>query len=1198
MKFKEYKHLNLTQVADEILQYWKENQTFAKSVSTREGNEPFVFYDGPPSANGMPGIHHVISRSIKDIFCRYQTLKGKQVFRKAGWDTHGLPVELGVEKALNITKEDIGKKISVTEYNEACKKSVMEYTAQWAEITEKMGYWVDLNDPYITYEAKYMESVWWLLQQIYNKNLLYKGYTIQPYSPTAGTGLSSHELNLPGTYRDVTDTTIVAQFKAIDASLPQFLQNFGTIHLLAWTTTPWTLPSNTALTVGANIDYVLVKTFNQYTFEPVNVILAKNLINKQFGKKYFNVPSNSIIENKEYDRYERFELIYGKKVDKDWFEKDFLYIFLNSKSKLTLDELESNIKSILPDINRNQLELLIEAELNVTNSKKAIQILTECKGKDLVGIRYEQLLPWALPYEEAEKAFQVIDGDFVTTEDGTGIVHTAPTFGADDAAVAKKHGVPPMLVLDENNNPIPLVDLQGRFIKSISNQEYAGKYVKNEYYKEDAPEKSVDVEIAILLKTENKAFKVEKYVHSYPHCWRTDKPVLYYPLDSWFIKATAVKDRMIELNQNINWKPKSTGEGRFGKWLEGLNDWNLSRSRYWGIPLPIWRTEEGDEEIIIGSVEELKNEIDKAVQAGLMTENPFGQFEIGNMSDENYQQIDLHKHIVDNVILVSPSGKPMKRESDLIDVWFDSGAMPFAQHHYPFENKELIDDHKAFPADFIAEGVDQTRGWFYTLHAISTMVKDTNSFKNVISNGLVLDKNGQKMSKRLGNGIDPFETLATYGPDATRWYMISNAQPWENLKFDLEGIDEVRRKFFGTLYNTYSFFALYANLDKFTYSEADIPMENRTELDRWIISELNSLIQEVDGYYADYEPTRAARAINTFVNDNLSNWYVRLNRRRFWKSDEPQDKLAAYQTLYTCLETVAQLASPIAPFFMDRLYQDLNAVSGKNIIESVHLAQFPVANTELIDKELQERTHLAQNITSMVFSLRKREQIKVRQPLQKVMIPALNSQLRERLEIISDIVKQEVNVKELQILSSEEASGMLVKQIKPNFKTLGPKYGKIMKQIAAKVAQFTQDDITSIESEGDILLEIDGQNVELLLEDFEIASKDIEGWLVASENGLTVALDIQISEDLKKEGIARELVNRIQNLRKDSGLEVSDRIHIFIQNQTDINQTVEIYKDYICNEVLADSLSIENEVKNGIEIEFDNINTVLSITKI
>ena len=926
-KFNEYKNLDLIAVSDSIAKFWKDNNTFQKSVQNREGYPEYVFYEGPPSANGMPGIHHVMARSLKDIFCRFQTQNGKQVFRKAGWDTHGLPVELGVEKELGITKEDIGNKISVEEYNQACKNAVMKYTDVWNDLTKKIGYWVDLDNPYITYQPKYMESVWWLLKQLYQKNLLYKGYTIQPYSPKAGTGLSSHELNQPGTYRDVSDTTVVAQFKvknlseALETKFSNLKSQFKNLSILAWTTTPWTLPSNTALTVGANIDYVLIKTFNQYTFEPIEVILAKDLVSKQFGKKF--------VEGSNED-------------------------FINFSSE---------------------------------NKTIPYQILAEFKGSDLVETTYEQLVPWFLPAENPEKAFRVIAGDFVTTEDGTGIVHTAATFGADDARVSRENDIPPMLIRDENDNLVPLVDLQGKFLSGENVPEiFAGKYIKNEYYENnDAPEKSWDVEMAILLKTENKAFKVEKYVHSYPHCWRTDKPVLYYPLDSWFVKMTAVKERLVELNKDINWKPKATGEGRFANWLENVNDWNLSRSRYWGIPLPIWRTEDLKEEKIIGSVEELYNEIEKSISKGFMTENPFKGFEIGNMSEDNYAKIDLHKNIVDKIILVSDSGKPMKRESDLIDVWFDSGAMPYAQLHYPFENKELIDQNKAFPADFIAEGVDQTRGWFYTLHAIGTTVFDSIAYKNVMSNGLVLDKNGQKMSKRLGNAVDPFETLAKYGADATRWYMISNAMPWENLKFDVDGIDEIRRKFFGTLYNTYSFFALYANVDNFKYTEKDI--EDRPEIDRWILSELNLLVKEVTYFYNDYEPTKVARAINTFVNDNLSNWYVRLCRRRFWKGDYTEDKISAYQTLYTCLETIAKISAPIAPFFMDRLYQDLNAVTGKNQAESVHLTDFPISNESQIDTDLVEKTHLAQNIPSMVVSLRKKENIKVRQPLQKVMIP-------------------------------------------------------------------------------------------------------------------------------------------------------------------------------------------------------------------
>lgn len=1130
--FKEYKHLNLVQIADETLNEWKEQNVFEKSITSREGNDSYVFYEGPPSANGKPGIHHVLARSIKDIFCRYQTLKGKQVIRKAGWDTHGLPVELGTEKELGITKEDIGTKITVEEYNEACKRTVMRYTDLWNDLTEKMGYWVDMDDPYITYKPKYMETVWWLLKQIYDKGYLYKGYTIQPYSPKAGTGLSSHELNQPGTYQDVTDTTIVAQFKVDKSSTDLFKDQVEDVYILAWTTTPWTLPSNTALTVGPNIDYVVVETFNQYTFEPITVVLAKALLSKQFTKPYF------------------------------------------------LAETEE--------------EFTVYAAGDKTIPYRVVQ---EVKGKDLVGIRYEQLLPWALPYENADNAFQVIPGDFVTTEDGTGIVHTAPTFGADDARVAKDAGVPPMLVLDDHGNAVPLVDLQGRFVATLP-EGYGGKYVKNEYYDEgQAPEKSVDVEIAILLKEQNRAFKVEKYKHSYPHCWRTDKPILYYPLDSWFIKVTDVKDRMVELNKEINWKPKATGEGRFGNWLENANDWNLSRSRYWGIPLPIWRTEEGDEEIIIGSVEELVQEIEKSIAAGIQQENPFKGFEVGNMTEENYDLIDLHKNVVDEIVLVSASGKPMKREADLIDVWFDSGAMPYAQVHYPFENKELIDNHTMYPADFIAEGVDQTRGWFYTLHAIATLVFDSKAYKNVMSNGLVLDKNGQKMSKRLGNAVDPFDTLATYGPDATRWYMIANAQPWENLKFDLAGVDEVRRKFFGTLYNTYSFFALYANVDGFTFAEKEIPVEERDELDQWILSELNTLIQQVDGFLSDYEPTKAARAIQEFVIDNLSNWHVRLSRRRFWKGDYSQDKIAAYQTLYTVLETVAILGSPIAPFFMDRLYKDLNDATGKNEATSVHLANFPKVNQALINEELQEQTRLAQLATSMILSLRKLSDNRVRQPLQKVMIPVLNDTMKKRLLAVSDLLKQEVNVKEIQLLTNEEASDILVKSIKPNFKTLGPKFGKDMKAVAAATAQLTNEQIVELENTGHIELEVNCEKHTIEVEDFEIATKDIPGWTVASNAQLTVALDLTLTQALIDEGISREVVNRIQNLRKENGFEVTDRIDIIIEKNPAIEQAITANMEYVRNETLADNLTFDTTIVNGFPVEINDEKLQLTILK-
>ncbi|OCA68830.1 isoleucine--tRNA ligase [Chryseobacterium arthrosphaerae] len=1128
-QFKEYKNLNLIDVAENVAEFWKQNKTFNKSVEIRQGNPEFVFYEGPPSANGMPGIHHVMARALKDIFCRYQTQNGKQVFRKAGWDTHGLPVELGVEKELGITKEDIGKKISIEDYNKACREAVMRYTDVWNNLTEKIGYWVDLDDPYITYKSKYMETVWWLLKQLYDKSLLYKGYTIQPYSPKAGTGLSSHELNQPGTYRDVSDTTVVAQFKVKKDSSALFNDVDGDVHILAWTTTPWTLPSNTALTVGRDIEYVVVKTFNQYTFEPVTVVLSSVLLPKVFGKKYAECS-----------------------------DEDFA---------------------------------------NYTPETKVIpfRILKEFTGEKLVDTRYEQLVPWFTPNDHPENAFRVILGDFVTTEDGTGIVHTAPTFGADDARVAKmaQPEIPPMLVKDENDNLVPLVDLQGRFIKGENVPEvFSGKYIKNEYYDEGtAPEKSWDVELAILLKTENKAFKVEKYVHSYPHCWRTDKPVLYYPLDSWFVKMTAVKDRLVNLNKEINWKPKATGEGRFANWLENVNDWNLSRSRYWGIPLPIWRTDDLKEEKIIGSVEELYNEIEKSIAAGLMTENPFKGFIIGNMSESNYELVDLHKNVVDKVILVSDSGKAMKRESDLIDVWFDSGSMPYAQLHYPFENKELIDNNKAFPADFIAEGVDQTRGWFYTLHAIGTAVFDSVAYKNVMSNGLVLDKNGQKMSKRLGNAVDPFETLSVYGPDATRWYMISNANPWENLKFDIEGIDEVRRKFFGTLYNTYSFFALYANVDGFSYSEKEV--ENRPEIDRWILSELNLLIKDVKAFYEDYEPTRVARAINTFVNDNLSNWYVRLCRRRFWKGDYSDDKISAYQTLYTCLEVVAKLSAPIAPFFMDQLYQDLNKVTGKENCESVHLTDFPVADESLIDQDLVEKTHLAQTITSLVLSIRRAESLKVRQPLQRVLIPILDKKTEEQILAVADLIKQEVNVKELQLINAEEASHLIIKQIKPNFKALGPKLGKDMKVVGAEISNLTTEQIAALEKEG----KLDVQGYEITVDDVEISTKDIPGWTVTSDGKTTVALDLTLTDELKSEGIAREFINRIQNLRKEKNFELTDRINISIEENSPFIEDIKKNEEYISSEVLSNKIEIVSSLSNFNEIEIDEVNFKINIEK-
>ena len=1132
-KFPEYKGLDLPKVAEEILAYWKENDIFEKSISTREGNEPYIFFEGPPSANGMPGIHHVMARAIKDIFCRFQTQKGKQVKRKAGWDTHGLPVELGVEKELGITKEDIGTKISVSEYNEACKNAVMRYTDVWNNLTEQMGYWVDMEDPYITYKPKYMETVWWLLKNIYNQGLIYKGYTIQPYSPKAGTGLSSHELNQPGTYQDVTDTTVTAQFKVVEDETYKAspLAAFdGSKYLMAWTTTPWTLSSNTALTVGKKIDYVLVKTFNQYTFQPIQVVCAKALVGKQFTKKFFAAES----------------------------EEDF-------------------------------------AKFSEEDKKIPYQILSEFKGSELLELRYEPVIDYVQPHDNPQDAYRVIAGDFVTTEDGTGIVHTSPTFGADDAMVAKQAEpqIPPMLVKDENGNLVPLVDLQGRFRPEL--KEFGGKYVKNEYYDDgEAPEKSVDVEIAIKLKEENKAFKVEKYVHSYPNCWRTDKPILYYPLDSWFIKVTDVRDRMHELNLGINWKPKATGEGRFGNWLANANDWNLSRSRYWGIPLPIWRTEDGKEEIIIGSVSELKEKIAKAVKAGVMDSDPFADFVPGDMSEANYDLIDLHKNVVDEIKLVSPSGKAMRREADLIDVWFDSGSMPYAQWHYPFENKEMVEETWR-KADFIAEGVDQTRGWFYTLHAIATMTFDDVAYKNVVSNGLVLDKNGQKMSKRLGNAVDPFTTLNTFGPDATRWYMISNANPWDNLKFDLDGITEIQRKFFGTLYNTYSFFSLYANLDNFTYAEADIEWKDRPEIDRWILSELHTLIAQVEKFYSEYEPTKATRAISDFVQENLSNWFVRLSRRRYWKGEYAHDKISAYQTLYQCLVTVAKLGAPVAPFFMDRLYKDLNGLTNKEAAESVHLSDFPESNTAFIDTSLEHKMQKAQTISSLTLSLRAKEKIKVRQPLQRIMIPVLDEAQREEIMAVQDLIKSEVNVKAIELI--DDASGILVKNIKPNFKVLGPRFGRDMKVVANAINAMTAKDISTIENEGEITVDINGKSVTLAPEDVEITSQDIEGWLVASSGSLTVALDVTLTDELKNEGIARELVNRIQNLRKDSGFEVTDKIEVQLQRDGKVEQAVNDNLEYIKMETLTAKLDVAEQVTNGIAIAFDDVETKLAIKK-
>ncbi|PWH85262.1 isoleucine--tRNA ligase [Brumimicrobium oceani] len=1128
-KYTEYKGLNLPESAKKIAEKWKQENVFQESIDSKDDDKTFVFFEGPPSANGLPGIHHVMARSIKDIFCRYKTLKGYKVNRKAGWDTHGLPVELSVEKELGITKEDIGDKISVEEYNAACKKTVMRYTDVWNDLTEKMGYWVDMENPYITYESKYMESVWWLLGQLYEKNMIYKGYTIQPYSPKAGTGLSSHEINQPGCYQDVKDTSCVAQFKVIkdehSSHIPLWRGNEGEdIHFLAWTTTPWTLPSNTALTVGPKIEYVIVKSFNQYTFEPINVVVAKPLLKKQFNKKFTEVE--------------------------------------------TVEDLKSYKEG---------------------DKKIPFFVGETFTGKELAGIRYEQLLPYAQPMENPENAFQVILGDFVTTEDGTGIVHTAPTFGADDALVAKQANVPGMLVPDANGNPVPLVDLQGKFRPEMG--EFAGMYVKNEYYDEgQAPEKSADVLISIKLKEENKAFRVEKYEHSYPHCWRTDKPILYYPLDSWFVKVTDKKDRMIELNKTINWQPESTGTGRFGKWLENLNDWNLSRSRYWGIPIPIWRTEEGEESICISSIKQLKEECQKAVEAGVMDTNPLADFDVNDMSKENYEKVDLHKNYVDEITLVSASGKPMKREADLIDVWFDSGSMPYAQWHYPFENKELIDGGKAFPGDFIAEGVDQTRGWFYTLHAIATSVFDSVAYKNVISNGLVLDKNGQKMSKRLGNAVDPFITLEEFGPDATRWYMVTNASPWDNLKFDEAGIKETQRKFFGTLYNTYSFFALYANIDGFAYNEERIATSERPEIDRWIISKLNSLIEEVDTAFESYEPTKAGRAIQNFVNDQLSNWYVRLCRRRFWKGDYSTDKISAYQTLYECLEAVAIMSAPIAPFYTDELFSDLNKISGRHAATSVHLADFPTVNTEDVDKELEAQMAIAQQVSSMALSLRKKEKIRVRQPLQKIMVPILDPSFKSRIEHVQDLILSEINVKELVLL--EDTTGVLTKKIKPNFKTIGPKYGKQMKAIAGMVKDWGADEIASVESNNGWSGELNGENIELEISDFEIVTDDIPGWLVTSEGGITVAMDITISPELKQEGIARELVNRIQNFRKEAGFEVTDKILVTVETTEEIKAAVEANKAYISAEVLAQDIVLGKAEGNvydaDIEVEGDS----------
>ena len=1135
-KFAEYSQFDLSQVNKDVLKKWDENGVFAKSVTEREGCPSFVFYEGPPSANGMPGIHHVMARSIKDIFCRYKTMKGFQVMRKAGWDTHGLPVELGVEKALGITKEDIGKTISVADYNAACRKDVMKFTKEWEDLTHKMGYWVDMKNPYITYDNRYIETLWWLLKQLYNKDLLYKGYTIQPYSPAAGTGLSSHELNQPGCYRDVKDTTVVAQFKVKNPK-PEMAE-WGTPYFLAWTTTPWTLPSNTALCVGPKIDYVAVQSYNAYTGQPITVVLAKALLNAHFNPK---------------------------------------------AADLNLEDYKPGDKLV------------------------PFKVIAEYKGPELVGMEYEQLIPWVNP---GEGAFRVIPGDYVTTEDGTGIVHIAPTFGADDALVAKAAGVPPLQLLNKKGELRPMVDLTGKFytldeldeefVKERVNvelyKEYAGRFVKNAYDSNlTDKDESLDVSICMMMKAANLAFKIEKHVHNYPHCWRTDKPVLYYPLDSWFIKSTACKERMIELNKTINWKPESTGTGRFGKWLENLNDWNLSRSRYWGTPLPIWRTEDNSSEKCIGSVEELYNEIEKSIKAGFMTENPYKEFQPGVYSKENYDKIDLHRPYVDDIILVSEDGKPMKREADLIDVWFDSGAMPYAQIHYPFENKDIFDSRKVYPADFIAEGVDQTRGWFFTLHAIGTMVFDSVAYKAVVSNGLVLDKNGNKMSKRLGNAVDPFSTIEKYGSDPLRWYMITNSSPWDNLKFDVDGIEEVRRKFFGTLYNTYSFFALYANVDGFSYSEPDVPMNERPEIDRWILSVLNTLIKEVDVCYNEYEPTKAGRLISDFVNDNLSNWYVRLNRKRFWGGEYTQDKLSAYQTLYTCLETVAKLMSPIAPFYSDRLYLDLIASTGRDNVVSVHLAKFPEYKEELIDKELEARMQMAQDVTSMVLALRRKVNIKVRQPLQCIMVPVVDEEQKAHIEAVKQLIMNEVNVKEIKFVDG--AAGVLVKKVKCDFKKLGPKFGKQMKAVAAQVAEMSQEAIAELEKNGKYTLVIDGAEAVIEAVDVEIISEDIPGWLVANEGKLTVALEVTVTEELRREGIARELVNRIQNIRKSSGFEITDKIKITLSKNTQTDDAVNEYNNYICNQVLANSLQLADEVKDGTELNFDDFSLFVNVIK-
>ena len=1128
--YKEYKQLNLSETGKEILDYWKKNKIFEKSISSRPASKPYTFYEGPPSANGMPGIHHVMARTIKDIFCRYKTLKGYRVERKGGWDTHGLPIELGVEKTLGITKEDIGKKISVEEYNAACRREVMKYTDVWNDLTEKMGYWVDLENPYVTYENEYIETLWWILKELYNKGFLYKGYTIQPYSPAAGTGLSSHELNQPGTYRNVKDTTIVAQFRVdqdqVHPLIPLLFQNEAEdTAILAWTTTPWTLPSNSALAIGRNISYVKIRTFNPYTYSPVSVVLAKDLAGKYFRDE----------------------------------AKDASFQDYKAGDK------------IIP-----------------------WEVAAEFKGAELEGLRYHQLMPYVTNEELSENAFRVIPGDFVTTEDGTGIVHIAPTFGADDFRAAKESGIPAVMVTDEFGKQQPLVNKQGKFVDEVT--DFAGRYVKEEYYSAEELSaegfRGTDVLIAIKLKEDNKAFDVKKYEHSYPHCWRTDRPVLYYPLDSWFIRTTAVKDRLVELNKTINWKPEATGTGRFGNWLENLVDWNLSRSRFWGTPLPIWRTEDGTEELCIGSIEELKLKLLASADSGLLTDEEFDktQAQLHQISEDT---LDLHRPYVDDIILISSTGQKMLREPDLIDVWFDSGAMPYAQWHYPFENNEKF--ASAYPADFIAEGVDQTRGWFFTLHAIAVMLNDSVAYKNVVSNGLVLDKNGNKMSKRLGNAVDPFSTIDKYSADATRWYMISNASPWDNLKFNIEGIDEVRRKFFGTLHNTYAFFALYANIDGFDYKEAEIPAAERPEIDRWIISLLNTLSQDVDNYYSDFEPTRAARAIQDFVDEHLSNWYVRLSRRRFWKGDYTADKISAYQTLYTCLKTIAKLMSPIAPFFSERLFLDLNHITGRDGAESVHLADFPVCDTALADKDLEERMALAQDISSMILSLRKKVGINVRQPLNKILLPVLDNKFQEKVEKVKDLILSETNIKNIEYIN--DTSGIIKKKVKPNFKALGPKAGKYMKDIAGFITAVSQQQLSDFETSGILTFSKDEFALNITLEDVEIIAEDVPGWQVTNIGKLTVALDVTLSNELKQEGISREMVNRIQNLRKDLGFEVTDKINVTAEDHPYISEAVKNNLSYICAEILAESLELETGLSKGEKVEIDGQELLISITK-